>query len=71
MSNLDHFEKFATLTAEYKAALKNLDAYKMGYDCGMNGANQINCNFRIFGSPESTREWERGKEQAEIDKKKN
>ncbi len=37
------------------------DAYKMGYDCGLNGADEENCHFAIFSSPENTKEWERGK----------
>jgi hypothetical protein len=36
-------------------------AYKMGYDCAKNGANETNCHFPIFSSPENTKEWERGK----------
>ena len=47
-----------------------LHAYKMGYDCGMRGANEDNCNFRIFSAREYTREWERGKKDAEIVKQK-
>lgn len=34
--------------------------YKMGYDAGLNSPNEINCNFRLFNSPEQTKEWERG-----------
>lgn len=40
-------------------------AYKMGYDCGLNGATLTNCAFNIFSSPENTKEWERGKKEAE------
>lgn len=40
-------------------------AYKMGYDCGKNGANKTNCHFAIFSSPENTKEWERGKKEFE------
>jgi len=25
-------------------------AYKMGYDCAKNGANEINCNFLIWSN---------------------
>lgn len=39
-------------------------AYKMGLDCGKNGANETNCNFSIFSTPENTKEWERGKRNA-------
>lgn len=40
-------------------------AYKMGYDCGLNGSTLTNCDFHIFSSPENTKEWERGKKEAE------
>lgn len=46
-------------------------AYKMGYDCGMNGSNLTNSNFAIFSTPENTKEWERGKKEAEIIKEKS
>lgn len=36
-------------------------AYTAGYDCGLNGANETNCLFSIFSSPEGTKEWQRGK----------
>ncbi len=41
----------------------------MGYDSVLNGANEINCSYRIFSKPELTRAWEEGKAQAEKDKK--
>ena len=40
-------------------------AYKMGYDCGLNGSTLTNCAFGIFSSQENTKEWERGKKDAE------
>lgn len=40
-------------------------AYKMGYDCGMNGASLTNSNYAIFSCPENTSEWERGKREGE------
>ncbi len=40
-------------------------AYRMGYDCGLNGSNLTNCAFTIFSSPENTKEWERGKKDGE------
>ncbi len=40
-------------------------AYKMGFDCGVNGPNQTNCHFTIFCCPENTRAWEAGKRDAE------
>lgn len=41
------------------------EAYAMGVDCGLHGANLVNCNFKIFSSPENTKAWERGKAEAE------
>ena len=39
-------------------------AYKMGMDCALNGANEKNCSFSIFSTPENTTAWERGKRDA-------
>ena len=36
-------------------------AYEMGFDCAINGANEINSNFKIFNTPENTKSWEEGK----------
>ena len=44
--------------------------YKAGYDCGLNGADVINSDFRLFATPEQTKEWEQGKRDAELDNKK-
>ena len=38
--------------------------YRAGFDCKRNGANLINCNFRLFATPEQTKEWERGYKNA-------
>ena len=35
-------------------------AYDMGFDCAVNGANEINSNFKIFNTPENTKAWENG-----------
>lgn len=45
-------------------------AYDMGYDCGLNGANTTNCDFRNFSSPEFTQEWERGQRDGDPLKKR-
>ena len=40
--------------------------YAMGYDCGINGATEVNCHFSLFSSKANTRAWETGKKQAEL-----
>ena len=35
-------------------------AYEMGKDKAKNGANETNCNFAIFSTPEKTKAWEKG-----------
>lgn len=44
-------------------------AYRLGYDCDLNGPNLTNSSYLIFSVPENTREWERGKKEAEEIKK--
>jgi len=36
------------------------EEYIQGFDAGRYGANERNCNFRLFSTPEKTKEWERG-----------
>lgn len=53
---------------------KFINAYDAGYDAGLNGANEENCNpFKWFNKPENTKEWERGNkdgsDQRELDSK--
>ena len=38
-------------------------AYLMGKDCAKNGANEVNCSFRIFSTPEKTKAWEKGRNE--------
>jgi hypothetical protein len=45
-------------------------AYKMGFDCAINGANTTNCHFAIFSCVENTREWERGNRDGEKSKER-
>ena len=40
--------------------------FAMGYDCEMNGADEKNCHFSLFSSPEKTKAWESGKEKARL-----
>lgn len=46
------------------------EAYKRGYDCGLNGANETNSHFAVFSSKENTKAWEQGKDAALIAKEK-
>jgi hypothetical protein len=39
--------------------------YQAGFDCGRNGPNMSNCDFRHFATPEMTEHWKRGKRDAE------
>ena len=45
------------------------DAYKAGLDCGLNGPNTTNCDFRLFATKELTKAWEHGKAIGEKRKK--
>ncbi len=40
-------------------------AFDMGVDCARNGANEKNCHFSIFSTPENTKAWEKGKKDEE------
>ena len=41
------------------------DAWSVGVDCALKGANTENCHFSIFSTPERTKQWEAGKKAAE------
>ena len=56
---MNHFLKEAN---KYKGNLKI--CYDKGIDCAKNGANEDNCHFGLFASPEMTKEWERGNKDA-------
>lgn len=36
------------------------EAYKAGFDNGLNGASMDNCHFAFFATPEKTKSWEQG-----------
>lgn len=38
----------------------------MGYDCAINGANDINCNYLLFDTTEHKDLWEQGKKKGEL-----
>ena len=44
------------------------EAYEFGKDCGINGANTTNCNYKIFAKLINTKVWERGKKAGEIER---
>jgi len=50
-------------------SLKDTYAYQMGLDCGKNGPNEKNCHFSIFSKREYTDAWEKGKADAEAEKR--
>ena len=37
-------------------------AFDYGVNYAKNGANEVNCNFRIFSKPEFTKAWETGRD---------
>lgn len=64
--------------SEFKRALEDLIktvnskdekiAVAMGYDCGINGADEKNCHFSLFTTSELTKAWEQGKKKADEEK---
>lgn len=49
---------------------RNMTAYEAGYDSVINGPDMENCNpFAWFRTPESTQEWERGRDAAQEEMK--
>lgn len=50
---------------DIQEALAIGEAYKAGYDCGENGSNTINCNFKHFATPGRMEAWTLGKDNAE------
>ena len=37
------------------------EAFALGRNCGLNGADTTNCHYSIFEKPEFTKAWENGK----------
>ena len=44
--------------------MKNNIVYQNGYDSVIDGPNKVNSHFSNFSTPESTKEWERGRDDA-------
>ena len=40
-----------------------MNPYEAGQDYAINGANEENCHFSHFATPEGKREWERGRDE--------
>lgn len=36
------------------------NCFEMGHDYKENGADEVNCNFQLFSTPEKTKAWEHG-----------
>jgi len=45
------------------------EAYQMGLDSGINGANTTNCNFSLFDTPDRKGAWEQGNKEGLQNKK--
>jgi hypothetical protein len=60
MEDLEYLPSYVKAEIEF--------AYEMGFDCAVNGANTINCNFKIFNTPENTKAWEEGKRNGQKEK---
>lgn len=58
---MDYFLKYGEVKAEEQA-------YKMGYDCGLNGPTTTNSNFLLFSTEAKKRAWEEGKADAEAER---
>ncbi len=41
------------------------EAFERGASCAKDGANEYNCNFRIFATQELTKAWQAGKRSVE------
>jgi len=46
---------------------KVIHAYEMGLDCGRNGPNETNCDFKIFSEEFYTLAWDLGKEKGMLE----
>ena len=57
------------MTDRIKSMLKSTQemteekAKSFGKDYAINGANETNCHFSIFSTPEFTRAWEKGRDE--------
>lgn len=48
---------------KYRGNLKK--CYEMGFDAGLNGANEENCHFSLFATREMTDAWTQGTKDGE------
>ncbi len=49
--------------------MRQIEIYHAGYDCGVNGPNEVNCYYGFFATPEFTAVWEKGKAGGEAARK--
>jgi len=47
------------------------ECYEAGFDCALNGTNEINCHFLFFATKEKMERWEMGKRDGLLAKLKN
>lgn len=58
-----NFQKGINMEKNNFNYIDTTEAYNRGFDCGLNGVNDHNSNFRIFSTPENTKAWEKGKSE--------
>lgn len=46
--------------------MKETMAYDLGLDCAVNGANTVNCYFKIFRTPNLKDAWQRGYDKGKV-----
>ena len=63
-------EQLAAMIAESERK-DEAAAEAAGYDCGINGANALNCHVSMFASPQLTQAWDRGKKRADAERGKS
>lgn len=69
--NQNQIDDFIEWLGKFKSITDLEYCFAMGKDCEINGANQMNCDFRIFGTPEGTAAWQAGHDTARKEKDLN
>ena len=60
--SIDKLKSIVELVNTYKGNLRA--CFEAGYDSVASGANESNCHFGYFSTPEMTKAWERGAAEA-------